>query len=616
MSSPRFAGKRKWHGVLFAAGVVALFGPFFPAGRAEAAPRFGRKPAVKADAASPALTSGVAPSAEPQEFADALPSSHPAAPDLRLSKEDERRAEAFASFARGLVAEDNADTDGALAGYRRALEFDPAYAELSVKVAYELARRNDVSAGIQVLKDTVKAAAKEPLPLIYLSQLYSKYLKKPDLALKYAEQALALAPDHFGGYQAVYELHVAASQPKKAEQILERAAKSSTRDAKYWLQLGETYTRSYLKEDGSSEPAALEKMNAVYRKAAELGADDPVIISKVGDYFILSRQVAEAIPFYLAVLDLKPHSEVPLDKLRDKLARAFLVTEKRDEAITMLEQLTKENPLRSATFEFLGELYQQKGDREKALANFQQSLLLNSSQPDNYLRLTEMLLQTKQFEKAVETMQTARAKFPDVPQIAFSLGIALSQAKRHTDAMRIFAEAEADAQNNHEELLTAGFYFQYGAAAEQAGMTQKAAELLKQCIALEPGSAAQAYNYLGYMWTELGENLDEAGEMIKKAVEMEPDNGAFLDSLGWFYYKKGDPERAVKELLRAAENIKPEDPVVFDHLGDAYHKLGRTAEALTYWRKALALEQENKKIAEKIESVKEKVTKSEAPPAP
>ncbi|RYD88040.1 MAG: hypothetical protein EOP50_19750, partial [Sphingobacteriales bacterium] len=99
------------------------------------------------------------------------------------------KADALAYFAGALISEDNADTEAALAGYRRALELDPSYSELAVKVAFELAKRNDPSGGIQVLKDAIKASPKEPLPLIYLSQLYSKYLKKADLAFKYAEQA-------------------------------------------------------------------------------------------------------------------------------------------------------------------------------------------------------------------------------------------------------------------------------------------------------------------------------------------------------------------------------------------------------------------------------------------
>ena len=553
-----------------------------------------------------------APSAEPLEFADAFPSEpRPPAPDLLLAREAARKAEAQAAFAKALVAEDNAEADQALAGYRRVLELDPGYADLAVKVAYELARRNDVAGGIQVLKDAIKASPKEPLPLIYLSQLYSKYLKKPDLAMKYAEQAMALAPENFNAHLAIYELHIASGEPKRAEAVLDRAAKIRSIDPRFWIQLGDLSTRLYLKEDGSSQPEQLGRMNAIYRKAAELGSDDATIQSKVGDYFVLSRQVKEAIPFYRAALNAPlPGEESPLHNLREKLARAFLVTDQRDEALQMLEQIARENPMRYETYELLGELYEQKGETGKALAAYEQSLLLDGSRPDNYLRVAEIHLREKNAEKAVEVMKSARAKFPDLPQITFSLAATLSQARRHTEAMTAFAEAQADAEHSQEELLNAAFYFRYGAAAEQAGLMDKAAELLREAIRLDPSNAAQAYNYLGYMWADRDMNLEEAGEMIKKALEMEPDNGAYIDSLGWLYYKKGEFEKALKELLRAAEAIKPEDSVVFDHLGDVYQKLGRTGEALNYWQKAIALDGANEKIAAKIEATKQKVTQT------
>lgn len=597
--------------------------PVRPASKPKSPPAALPEPKTPVNRSAPVLPPKNAPAVEPPatsssqpiEFADAFPSEpRPPAPDLLLARDAARKAEAQAAFAKALVAEDNAEADEALAGYRKVLELDPSYADLAVKVAYELARRNDVAGGIQVLKDAIKAAPKEPLPLIYLSQLYSKYLKKADLAMKYAEQAMALAPENFNAHLAIYELHMAGGQPKKAEEVLDRAAKTRSIDPKFWIQLGDLSTRLYLKEDGSSQPEELARMNAIYRRAAELGKDDATIQSKVGDYFVLSRQVKEAIPFYLAALNSRnAEDESPLNNLRDKLARAFLVTQQRDEAVKMLEQVARENPMRLETYELLGELYEQKGEIGKALASYEQSLLLDGSRPDNYLRVAEIHLRQKNPEKAVEVMKSARAKFPDLPQITFSLATTLSQAKRHTEAMTAFAEAQADAENSQEEMLNAAFYFRYGAAAEQAGLMEKAAELLREAIRLDPSNAAQAYNYLGYMWTEREMNLDEAGEMIKKALEMDPDNGAYIDSLGWFYYKKGELDKALKELLRAAEVIKPEDAVVFDHIGDVYQKLGKTGEALNYWQKALALEDENGKIAAKIDATKQKVTQTVRP---
>ena len=164
-------------------------------------------------------------------------------------------------------------------------------------------------------------------------------------------------------------------------------------------------------------------------------------------------------------------------------------------------------------------------------------------------------------------------------------------------------------------MLDGEFYFDYGAAAEQAGMVQKAAELFKKSIELDPANAARSYNYLGFMWVDRGQNLEEAGTLIKRAVEMEPNNGAYIDSLGWYYFKKGEPEKALPELLKAAGAIKPEDSEVYDHIGDTYQKLGNTSQAVTYWQKAATLDPDNKTLAEKVEGAKQKVVNSAASPS-
>ena len=595
-----------------------------------------RAPAKPAATELPPLSAPVAPAAKgPPEFADALPSpNRPTAPDLALNAEGEKKADAFAAFAQGFVAEENSDQEKMLESYRKALTLDPGNPELAVKVAYELARRNDPSAAIQVLKDAIKAAPKEPLPCVYLSQLYAKNLNKPELAIKYAEQALALAPDNFGALQAVYELYSANGQEKKADQLLERAAKSAGAVPKYWLQLGELQQHLWLKEDGAAEPAQLEKMNATFRKAAEVGKGDAQILTKVADYFVLSKQVKEAIPFYLAILALKPDdNDTPLNNVRDKLARSFLVTDQRDEAIRQLEDIVKETPLRFETYELLGELYLQKVETggsgkepdpnlDKALANFENGLRLDGADPASHERLALLLIRAKppRYDRAVDILQAARKKFTDRPALSYLLGIALSQAKRHNEALAAFSDAQALAETNREELLNAEFYFSYGAAAEQAGLFDKAAELLKRSIELDANNA-QSYNYLGYMWADRNEHLDEAGELIKKAIALEPDKGEYLDSLGWFYFRKGDFDRALKELLHAQENVlleeQKDDATVLDHIGEAYLKLGKTAEALSAWQKSLAIE-ENKKVAEKIEAAKQKLTKGNdtPPPAP
>jgi tetratricopeptide (TPR) repeat protein len=113
------------------------------------------------------------------------------------------------------------------------------------------------------------------------------------------------------------------------------------------------------------------------------------------------------------------------------------------------------------------------------------------------------------------------------------------------------------------------------------------------------------------MFAEKNLRLDEAEEAVKQALVLDPNNGAYLDTLGWVHFRKGRYEEALRDLLRAAQSLTREDPVVFDHIGDTYAKLNRVPQALEHWQKAIALDPENKLIADKIESTKTKMSKGD-----
>jgi tetratricopeptide (TPR) repeat protein len=111
------------------------------------------------------------------------------------------------------------------------------------------------------------------------------------------------------------------------------------------------------------------------------------------------------------------------------------------------------------------------------------------------------------------------------------------------------------------------------------------------------------------MWADRGENLEAACELVGRALELEPGNGAYIDTLGWIYFRQGRYAEAVSELLRAAANLEKPDPVVLEHIGDAYEKLGKTTEALMYWQKAHGIDPQNPTLAEKIDQHTSKVAK-------
>ncbi len=126
-------------------------------------------------------------------------------------------------------------------------------------------------------------------------------------------------------------------------------------------------------------------------------------------------------------------------------------------------------------------------------------------------------------------------------------------------------------------------------------------DMFKQVIKLSPRHAA-AYNYLGYSWADRGIRLGDSYKMIQKALEIEPYNGAYIDSLGWVLYQQGKYQQALQKLKQAAKAL--EDPVIFEHLGDTYRKLRLLKKALRAYQKALRLNPANQDIKEKINSLK------------
>src|SRR5216117_43949 len=510
------------------------------------------------------------------------------AADLVLHPEGERKAGALADFVEGMAFEENGETDRALEAYRKVLNVDPGQSDLAARVAALLIRQDDFPQAIDVLKDAIKANPNDAEPYRQLAFIYAKYLKKTDQAVEYANRAIALDPRDIEAYQRLCEIELAAGEEKKALEVLERATKAHSNDATFWARLGKLHAAILFKPDSQPKPEELKRINEIFKKATEHANDDPAILKDVADYYASSQQLKEAIPLYLRVLELQPDDA----NAREKLATGFILTNQRNKAVEMLEQIIKEHPEKYQSYDLLAQvlddearslqranrLDEAKAKFAKVAANYEQSLLINPNHAGTYLRVAELLLgPLKDADRAVKLLAEARRRFPGAPEIVYYMAIAQREAKQSQPAVATFEEALHEAQlEEDDDFVNAKFYFNYGAAAEQAGLYDKAADLLRKSIALDPANAAEAYNYLGYMWADHNMQLEEAEQMIRRALEMEPNNASYLDSLGWVEFRKGKFDQALADLLRAAKNMDREDPVVLEHIGDTYLKLDRT----------------------------------------
>lgn len=547
--------------------------------------------------------------------ADLLPDETPESASA-LEPAGQRKADALAWYMTGLFEEESEGPEQALESKRKSLTLDPANAALAIEVSYEYLRRGESAEAISLLKDAVKAKPDDVSAPLALSTIYLRHLQKPDLAIRYAQMALDAAPTLFAPYRALFEIYQSQDQAAKAQRVLEKAAKSKSKEPRFWLALAEQANREALKSGSTLPEAESQRLSALLGKAALLAPEDPEVLSKIGDFYALVHQVEKALPFYAKVVDLKP--SYPL--AREKLAAAYVETGHPAEAIAMLNEVVKYNPLKREAYDELTKLHYNAGDIDKALLSAKQGLTLDPTRIERYAEVAGLLFELQRYDEAADQLTEALRRFPRAGRLSFLQARALSRAGHHERAIKVFETALVEAANSDPALLDGDFYFFYGEAAERAGLRVKAAELFRKCIDLDPAGAGKAYNYLGYMWIEQNTNLDEAAHLIRRALDLEPGNGAYIDSLGWLYFKQGKYQEALTELMRAAGALEEPDAVVFDHIAEACEKLGKKAEAILYWQKSLQLDPTSKAVAAKLDAATRKVVQQppslQVPPRP
>jgi tetratricopeptide (TPR) repeat protein len=543
-------------------------------------------------------------------YADPYPSPNSVpAPDLLSAPERDVLSEAYIHFALAVIAEEQEDSERASSLFSKALELDPSNARLALRIAADLLQQKKTEEAVRLLKTTHQAAPKELGPAVELARIYLTSLRQPDSALTYAERAYKLAPGDFTAISTLVEVCASARLTQRLEETLRKTLALSGTDVNFWLRAGDLFRNSLSLRGTPPGKTQLERVNTLYRKALDLEPNNLLCLQRAADHFTLTQQYAEACRFYdransLHIQENKAHS-LPIGQ---KWARALVLNEQPDAALDLLEELIKENPSAADPRELAGELYLQQGQLIAALGHFRLALDAGDSKMEDHVRLIQLQLRIKRGDEAAETALKARSLFPEAPGLTMLLAVALGEAKRHQESIQAFEAAEQEFSKDRSEALDASFYLTYGAAAERAGMLEQAAKLLKKSISLAPETAAEALNYLGFMWVDRNINLEEAGNYIRKALGLRPNHPAYLDSLGWWYYRSGDLPAAVRELRKALEKIRREEaPEVYEHLGEVQEKLGRLPEAISAWESALELDPS-------LESVKERLQRVRPPP--
>ncbi|MGE5609457.1 MAG: tetratricopeptide repeat protein, partial [Bacillota bacterium] len=182
-------------------------------------------------------------------------------------------------------------------------------------------------------------------------------------------------------------------------------------------------------------------------------------------------------------------------------------------------------------------------------------------------------------EQFISKLEEERTKHPDNRVAVEMLTTLYMEQKRPAEALRVVEAMRAAVAGDADQLYFVSLLYE---RIQQRPMAEK---LLLEILKLEPHSGAS--NDLGYMWADEGRNLEQAETLIRTAVRAEPDNSAYLDSLGWVLYKRGKFAESHRYLQEAVDSAGKPDPVVLDHLGDTLYRLDQVPEAVKIWRRSL-----------------------------
>lgn len=207
------------------------------------------------------------------------------------------------------------------------------------------------------------------------------------------------------------------------------------------------------------------------------------------------------------------------------------------------------------------------------------------------VQIAQYLHKLGRHEEAIAAMRRLAAEDPQDLESVASLATMLRMNSRFAEAADVYGQAIAMLQKVEQQHWPLFFY--HGVSLERSGRWPEAEDSLKQSLRLN-GDQPEVLNYLAYSWIDRGERLDEAMDMVKRALEIRarvqrrPNDGYLIDSLGWGHFRLGEYDEAVRHLERAAE-LEPGDASINDHLGDAYWMAGRHIESRFQWERVLQL---------------------------
>jgi tetratricopeptide (TPR) repeat protein len=536
----------------------------------------------------------------PSAAARPVPPAHP--PD----------AAATYHFMLGYHAELAQDMETALREYRTALQTDPASREVKARLAGLYFGLGDLSSAAQYAEEVGEGTGQDAQLMTQMAGILAG-TGKPERALRLLDKAIEQAPERGESYFPKGIILLNLKRTAEAEQTVKQGLRyaSDSPIGHYYLgrisleagnaeQAIASFDRA-IAANSSFEPAYLAQAS-LYESRQEKDKAIGVLQKYLRQVNPRNKEVRQhLVQLYISTKDYaggltelqKMLEEDPGD-LDAQLRIALIYGEKKEfsKAIEQLTAIVQARPAELKVRDYLGYLYEETKEYPKAIETYRYNIQLDHNFFESHMHLGVLQYRLKNFPEAILNLNEAVRLNPKQPEPHIVLGLSYVQSEQFEKASQAFEEGIRHNPKN------ADLHFNLGTAYDKLNRFDDVVRTMEMALSLDPHHA-DALNYLGYSYAERGIKIDQALSLTRRAVALKPENGYYVDSLGWAFYKSGLLVEALTEIKRAV-SLVGDDPVIYEHLGEIYVQQQNIADAREAWLHSLELDPSNEKLFQRF----------------
>lgn len=520
-----------------------------------------------------------------------------------------QRAQADYHFTLGEAYSLEGQSNRAIEEYKLTLIFDQESPTVHLKISSEYVKKGMINEAIDHAEMAVKLDSTLVDARFLLGGLYSA-MKVYDKALGHYQEIIRQQPNNYESYLYIGALYAEQEKPDDAIEMFQKVAKMPSSTA---VHLAHYYTGRIYAEQKNQKKALefyektlqakgdfvegvlslgslyekegqKDKMVSLYLKFQDKYGPNERIAEPLAKYYLEKEDYEKAYRQYEIISAGEP------DNLTAKVKMALILIEKKDytKAIGKLKEIIAQAPDSDKIRFYLGAVYEEIKDYKLAIEQFKTIPASSVFFEEANVHAAYLYKTMNDYSNAISVIEKAIADRADIPQFYALYASLLDDQKQYAKAAELLKVAVEKFPKSDQ------LNFFMGSMLDKVGDRKNTVVYMKKVLEINPGHI-QALNYLAYTYAEMGENLDEAEKLVRRALEFKDDDAYVRDTLGWVLYKQGKFEDAVRELEKAY-SLKSGESIIAEHLGDAYFRFQLPNKAKAMYNKAVQLESDEKSI--------------------